>query len=85
MQMNFQREKTSNALEWQHVIELRAEATVGIWSGRIGLDGKALQKCLPKSNLHFIPGYILFTHFVILIWLIYLILLWNPIHSSLQT
>lgn len=40
--MNFQREKTSNALEWQHVIELCTEATVGIGSGRTGLDGKAV-------------------------------------------
>ena len=52
--MNFQREKTSNALEWQRVIEPCTEATVGIRSGWIGLDSMLYKSvCLN-------PIYILF-------------------------
>lgn len=40
--MNFQREKTSNALEWQHVIEQSMEAMVEIQSIQNELNGKAV-------------------------------------------
>lgn len=41
--MNFQKEKTSNALEWQHVMELCVESTVGIRGTETGLDGEVLE------------------------------------------
>lgn len=55
MQMNIKREKTSNALEWQHAIEQRAEATKGIWSSSwIGL------KVMLHKSVCLNPIYILF-------------------------
>lgn len=53
MQMNFQREKTSNALEWQQAREQCAEATKGI-SSWIGL------KVMPHKSLCRNPIYIRF-------------------------
>lgn len=73
MQMNFQREKTSNALEWQRVIELCAEVTVGIRSSWVGLDG-TLHKSVCLNPIYILFHIIFYWHiFFILIWLIYLI------------
>lgn len=76
MQMNFQREKTSNALEWQHAIEQRAEATIGIWSSSwIGLKVMLHKSvCLNPICILFHNIFYLYIFFILL-WLIYLILL----------
>lgn len=81
--MNFQREKTSNALEWQHVMALRTEATTGIQGGHVGLDGGCVKvsvsiQFLFHSTLYSICPFFFF-HFNMII---YLILLWNLIHFS---